>query len=281
MRPFFVLSLTRGSLLSAAVLLGACAFPFPGLTKSTLKGKHPDGTPRYSVSVDAQGRKHGLERWWHENRQLQLEATWVGGVRNGVYRAWYPDGTPWYEGWDSLGVPVDTLRVWHPNGKLQSLTVHERGAPASLETWDTAGYTPAQRAQLDAEEAERAEARRRADSVNVAQASRHAALALWVPRVRATVETWWKLPESQKRVARRAVARLRVAPDGRLLEVTWLEKSGSPGFDRRAAQALAKIRKLPPPPPELGTEPLTLRYEFATSGVGEARKRLKSREGEE
>lgn len=278
MRPFFISALTRGTLLLAGLLVGACAFPWG--RASRLEGRHPDGAPRYSVSVDTLGRKHGRERWWHENRRLQVEATWVEGRRDGVYRAWYPDGTPWYEGRDSLGVAVDTLRVWHPNGRLQSLSVYARGAPASLETWDTAGYTPAQRAQLDAEEAERADARRRADSMGVAQAARQAALALWVPRVRATVETWWKLPESQKSIPHRAVARLRVSPHGGLLDVTWVEKSGSREFDRRAAQALAKIRKFPPPPPELGSEPITLRYEFATSGKGEARKRLKSREQE-
>jgi TonB family protein len=171
------------------------------------------------------------------------------------------------------------LVFWHPNGQLQSVSVYMRGKTVSLETWDTAGYTPVQRAQLDTEEAARTAARRRADSLGVAQTSRNAALALWVPRVRATVETYWKLPEAQKKVPRRAVARLHVSPYGSLLDVTWLEKSGSVEFDRRAALALAKIRKFPAPPAELGTDSLNLRYEFVTPGFGAARKRLQVRDG--
>lgn len=261
----------RFSLLSAlAGSLLACAFP-GWRSAPVLQGAYPDGVPRYHVEVDNLGRKHGTERWWHENGQLRSEATWIGGRRDGDYRAWHPDGTPWYAGRDSLGVPVDTLRFWHPNGRLQNLSVHEGGEPVLLGMWDTAGYTPAEQA--------RRHARDRADSLQRAQdAARTAALAAWVPRVRATVEMYWKLPESMKKTPRRAVARLRVSPQGSLLDVTWLEKSGSAEFDRRAAQALARIRKFPPPPPELGREPLNLRYEFATKGSGNARRRLQLRD---
>jgi len=259
-------------------LFGACAIPGSRSSSSILKGNHPAGNPRYYVEVDSLGRKHGLERWWWENGKPRTEARYVGGRRDGDYRAWYQDGTPWYAGRDSLAVPMDTLQYWHPGGQVKSISVYLRGKPISLETWDTAGFTPAQRAQQLAEQTERARALRRADSLGVLEGVRRAALATWVPRVRATVETYWKLPESQKNVSRRAVARLRVSPYGSLLDVTWLEKSGSPEFDRRAALALAKIRKFPPPPPELGTEPLNVRYEFTTVGVGSARKRLQVRE---
>jgi len=261
------------------VLTGCAVLGLPGGGPQPLEGKHPNGKPRYFVDIDSLGRKHGVERWWHENGNLRSEAHWVGGRRSGDYRAWYQNGVSWYRGRDSLGVPVDSLVFWHPGGQLQSVSVYLRGKPVSLETWDTAGYTPAQRARWEAEEAARLVARRRADSLGVAQATRNAALALWVPRVRATVETYWKLPEFQKKAPRRAVARLRVSPYGSLLDVTWLEKSGSAEFDRRAALALAKIRKFPAPPAELGTDPLNLRYEFVTPGFGGARKRLQLRDG--
>ncbi len=289
MRPFFIFpahpmpGLPALSALVGLLLLTACASPgwfFSPALPPPLKGKHPGGGPRYHVEVDDEGRKHGTERWWHENGQLQSEARWIGGRRDGDYRAWYPHGTPWYAGRDSLGVAVDTLRVWHPNGRLQSLSVHDGGETVFLETWDSAGHTSAERARLDTAEAERLRAAREADSVATVQAMRAVALAAWVPRVRATVETYWKLPESMKKTPRRAVARLRVSPHGSLLDVTWIEKSGSAEFDRRAAQALAKIRKFPPPPPELGQEPLNLRYEFATTGSGSARRRLQLREGD-
>jgi TonB family protein len=265
------------SVLAGSFLL-ACGFPIFQGSQNVLTGKYPTGVQRYHVEVDSLGRKHGSERWWHDNGRPRTEASWVAGVREGVYRAWHPDGTLWYEGRDSLGVPVDTLRFWHPNGQLQSLSTFLRGQPASLETWDAEGLTAAQRAQRDADEAERVRKQRLIDSLGVAQVARNAALALWVPRVRATVETYWKVPESMKKTPRRAVARLRVAPSGALLDVTWLEKSGSAEYDRRAAQALTKIRKFPPPPPELGSAPISLRYEFTTVGTGAPRRRLQVRD---
>jgi TonB family protein len=269
------------SVLAFTGLLVACAIPGSRSSSQVLKGQFASGVQRYHVEVDTLGRKHGVERWWFESGKPRSEARYVGGVRDGVYRAWYVNGTPWYEGRDSLGVPFDTLRFWHPNGQLQSLSTFKRGKPVSLETWDTGGMTPEQRAQLDADEVARLKAQRLIDSLGVAQVSRNAALAVWVPRVRATVETYWKLTESQKKVPRRAVARLRVSPYGALLDVTWIQKSGSAEFDRRAAQALAKIRKFPAPPPELGTQPINLRYEFTTLGVGSARQRLRVREPNE
>lgn len=278
MRPFFVLSRIV-PVLTGLVFSGCATLGLQGGGVQPLQGKYPSGKPHYFVDRDSLGHKHGVERWWYENGNLRSEARWVGGRRSGDYQAWYQSGTPWYRGRDSLGVPLDSLVFWHPNGQHQSVSVYVRGKPVSLETWDTAGYTPAQRAQLEAEEAARTAARRRADSLGVAQAVRNAALALWVPRVRATVETYWKLPEAQKKVPRRAVARLRVSPYGSLLDVTWLEKSGSVEFDRRAALALAKIRKFPAPPAELGTDPLNLRYEFVTPGFGAPRKRLQVRDG--
>ncbi len=258
--------------------MGACAFP--GSRTPALKGKHAGGSRQYHVEVDDAGRNHGSELWWYENGQLRSEAFWVRGRRNGVYRAWYPDGTPWYRGRDSLGVAVDSARVWYPHGQLQSLAIYEQGRTVFLETWDSAGRTATELARLKAEDAAGRESRRVADSLEQAQTARAAALATWIPRVRASVETYWKVPEAMKKTPRRAVARLRVSPQGVLLGVTWIEKSGSPDFDRRAAQALAKIRRFPPPPPELGTEPLTLRYEFATTGSGGARRRLQIREPE-
>lgn len=267
-------------LFSAVVAASLMACAFPARKASVLQGKHAGGSRQYRVEVDGAGRHHGWERWWYENGRIRSEAFWVRGRRDGVYQAWYPDGTPWYRGRDSLGVAVDTVRVWYPHGGLQSLAVYERGQTVFLETWDSAGRTAAEQARWRAQEAARREAGRVADSAAQAQAARAAALADWIPRVRTTVETYWKVSEGMKKTPRRAVARLRVSPEGRLLGVTWIEKSGSPEFDRRAAQALAKIRRFPPPPPELGAEPLTLRYEFATTGSGAARRRLQVRERE-
>lgn len=252
-------------------LLLSCAPKPPSLLRGTYSG----GTPHYYVEFDRLGRKHGLERWWHENGTPKYEATWRAGVRDGDYRAWYPDGKSWYTGRDSMGHPSDTLRFWHPNGRLRSLTVFAAGAPAWLEEYDTLGLTPGQASRRAAEaEALEAEALH-ADPPAAEARTRERALEEWSLRVRATVETWWKLPAPLLKVPRRATARLRVARDGTLLSVTWTEKSGSDAFDARAARALAKVKRLPPLPSEVEA-PLDLAYAFTTPGVGGARRRLQA-----
>lgn len=255
------------SILLSGLLLCGCAsfavFPAPPL----LQGAYPDGSPRYRIEQNPQGRKHGAERWWHENGTLQLEASYQDGKRDGAYRAWHVDGTPWYAGRDSLGVPVDTLRFWFPNGRLQSLSVFTNGAVASLETFDSSGLT-AEALQARAEEEQRA------DSLEEIETVRQADLAEWTLRARATVETYWALPESMKKTPRRAVASIRVRENGTIQAVAWPEKSGSPEFNRLAARALTKARKFPPLPDGIAG-PLELRYEFTTPGVAPPRRRLK------
>lgn len=253
--------------------MAGCVPPPPG--PRVREARHEAGAPHYRIEYDSLGRKHGTERWWHEDGTPKLEASWRAGVRHGAYRAWHPDGTPWYAGRDSLGVPVDTLRFWHPNGVLQSLSVFRDGAPARLETYDSLGRSPEQRLMEERLARERLEARRRADSVEAAEGPRRRALNEWAARMRATVETYWTIPESMTKTPRRTVARLRVASTGAVLGVTWTERSGSSAFDRHAARALAKVRKFPPFPPELGTEPLEIQYEFTTPGAVPPRRRLK------
>jgi hypothetical protein len=265
---------------AALALLCACAPGNPNL----LQGKYPGGAWQYSVETDSLGRKNGLEHWWHPNGTMKSEATWRAGVRDGAYRAWYPDGKPWYAGRDSLGIPVDTLRYWHPNGNLHTLSVFNGGEPVSLDEYDTAGVPSAATwVRLEAarqrvlEQDESWVQRRRADSLAAIEAARARALREWSGRVRASVEPWWSLPESLKKAPRRATARLRVARDGSLLGVTWTSTSGSREFDARAARALAKVRKLPAVPPEVAA-PLDLVYAFTTPGAAQPRQRLQLRD---
>jgi hypothetical protein len=273
--------------LSLSLFLTACALSGRTPTPSLLQGTYPAGTPHYRVEIDALGRKHGEERWWHENGRKKSEATWRAGVRDGVFRAWYTDGTPWYQGRDSLGIPMDTLRFWHPNRQPQSLSVFSGGEPVFLVTYDTAGLTPYERAVRDAEEQRqllRANARlaeqHRRDSLDALEGPRRRVLAAWTAQVRAKVETYWSLPESQRKVGRRSVARIRVAPIGMVMAVAWPEKCGSADFDRLAVKALSKVKKFPPIPPELGNKPLDLRYEFKTQGKAQPRKKLLVRDPE-
>lgn len=277
-RPCALFRIAAASGIGLSLLSCAPKNPHP------LQGNYPAGTPRYFVGIDSLGRKNGMERWWHENGTLKSEATWRAGLRDGAYRAWYADGKPWYAGRDSLGIPVDTLRFWHPSGRLRSLSAFAAGHPVRLDEYDTAGV-PSEETRVRAEdarreaveEAERIAQKRRTDSLAALGLTREQALQAWSGQVRAVVETWWRLPEGLKKTPRRATARLRVARDGTLLGVRWTQKSGSHAFDARAARALAKIRKLPPVPPEVSA-PLELSYAFTTPGTAVPRKRLQLRD---
>ena len=264
-----------------SLTLLACATLGRAPAQSRLQGKYPAGLDHYQIDLDGQGRKHGLERWWYENGKPKSEAIWRSGVRDGAYHAWYADGTSWYAGRDSAGTPVDTLQFWYPNGKLKSRSVFVAGAPVSLVTWDEEGLTGPERARRDAEERERIAAaqkrmaaQHRADSLEALEGPHRRALAAWTMAVRLKVETYWSLPESQKKVARRTVARIGVSPSGSLLSVSWPEKSGSKEFDRHAERALSKVKRFPPLPPEFNAAPIEIRYAFTTPGKAQPRKKL-------
>ena len=53
------------------------------------------------------------------------------------------------------------------------------------------------------------------------------------------------------------VARLTVAPDGRLLGLAVVRSSGFPGRDRSVAEAIRAVSPFPPLPPEIGVSPYT------------------------
>ena len=249
------------------VFFAACA----PRSVSPLQASFSKGKPYYRVEVDSLGRKHGAERWWFETGNPRYSADNVHGRRHGVYQAWYTDGSPWYKGRDSLGVAVDTLFAWRPNGRLQLIRVFEAGETVSYEAVDTSGVTRAERIRLDALDAGKAR-----DSAGVLETARRAALSEWAKRVRATVETYWIPPRSKGSrglQAHRAVATLRVGADGRVLNVGWAERSASRAFNEKADKALRRIKKLPPLPAEAAGQPIELRYEFVSAGSSTRRAR--------
>jgi len=68
--------------------------------------------------------------------------------------------------------------------------------------------------------------------------------ALLTQRVRA----FWAIPEVFLKEGLKAVVRVKISGDGRILSVQIEESSGDPNFDRSTIQALLKAEPLPPPP---------------------------------
>jgi TonB family protein len=239
-----------------AALFFACSKP-----PSALKGSYPSGVPKYDIAVDSAGRKHGLENWWFDNGKARYRAFNVHGIRHGEYQAWYPNGNPWYQGRDSMGVHRDTLRAWRQDGRLQAIRVFQGGTVVFLESVDSSGLSKEDKRRLEAE----AEAKLR-DSAQAWTSTRKNSLGLWSLRVRTSVETYWIPPKRNGSVDHKAVARIRVQGDGRITDVTWLQKSAWPAFNDKAAKALRRMKKFPPLPTEAGAGPLDVRYEFVSLG---------------
>jgi len=240
------------------------------------KGFHSDSRPKYSIAVDKQGRKEGPEVWWYANGGKKYEATNRVGFREGKFTAWHPDGKKWYEGFEYRGKPESTLTYWHPNGKLKSQALYRDGIQLERTDFDQDGNplalkTPAA-AAVPPPGAE-------ADSISAADGLRRTSLQMWAMRVRQTVESFWVLPRQfEKERPYRAVAKIKVGREGKILGVTWVEKSPSQSFNRLAQSTFKRIRRLPAFPPGIADETLEIQYEFISLGKRSPRRKLEARE---
>ncbi|HKP98597.1 MAG TPA: TonB C-terminal domain-containing protein [Fibrobacteria bacterium] len=258
--------------LAIVALLSAC-----GSTKVEKEFYSPS-RPKYSIAVDKKGRKEGVETWWHPNGNKKYEAVNHGGTREGMFSAWYEDGTLWYQGYEAHGKPESTLTYWRPNGKLKSQALFRDGIQLERRDYDEEGrligpaFPPARAAEASRGEEE---------FVNSGEMDRirKASLQLWAMRVRQTVESFWVLPRQfQKERPYRAVAKIKVGRDGRILGVTWPEKSPSTPFNSLAQQTFKRIKRLPPFPPQIQDQTLEIQYEFISLGRPVPRKKLEARE---
>jgi TonB C terminal/MORN repeat variant len=237
-------------------------------------GYYASGKPRYSIERDKDGRKAGLEKWWHENGQLKYQATFNNGFRHGKYSAFYPDGKSWYEGYEIMGRPESTLTYWNPNGQVRSKAFFRQGIQLSRQDYDENGQllnapseasAPLAAPDMDAEEARRA------------AKARESAIQSWAKRVRTTVESHWVVPKQLAAKGNlKAVASVKVRRDGHILEIGWRSKSPVSSFNTLAANTFKKLKKLPPFPPEVKDSELEIEYAFVSSGKGEAKKRLEA-----
>ena len=81
-----------------------------------------DEVPRTerSVRLYSDGRivTHGAERSWFRDGQLEKELTFDDGVPTGVWRTWYPDGSPRSE--LEMGEEPRPMRFWYEDGTLEA-----------------------------------------------------------------------------------------------------------------------------------------------------------------
>lgn len=84
----------------------------------------PDGSPRTAYVV-VEGDTVGF-RAWHENGELDREGGLLEGKRDGMWRAFYDDGTPWAEHEYDAGLQIGAYRTWYPNGTLNIEGAYDR-----------------------------------------------------------------------------------------------------------------------------------------------------------
>lgn len=253
----------------AALLFCACA------SIKVEEGFYGPKRPQYSISVDKQGRKEGPETWWYPNGTKKYSAVNHAGFRDGKFSAWYENGKNWYEGFEYRGKPESTLTYWYPDGKLKSVALFRDGIQLERKDFDVDGRLLGLRAPPEKEAPEPAAEAVEATGDQLRQAS----LRMWAMRVRQTVESYWVLPgQFAKERPYRAVAKIKVGRDGKILGVAWSEKSPSAAFNTLALQTFKRIKRLPAFPPQIRDESLEVQYEFISLGKQAPRKRLESRQ---
>ncbi|MDB5049589.1 MAG: hypothetical protein JWO30_2660 [Fibrobacteres bacterium] len=258
--------------LAIALLLSGC-----GSTRKVQEDFYPKGQPKYSIALDKEGRKHGLETWWYPTGLRKYEAANVAGIREGKYAAWYPDGKLWYEGYEYHGKPESTLTYWHPNGNMKSEALFRDGIQLERRDYDEEGKLLSPKVQASPEITPSLDD----EAVNAGEVTRlrKASLQIWSMRVRRTVEGFWVLPKQfEKDRPYRAVAKIKVGKDGKILGVVWSEKSPSAAFNTLAQNTFKRIKRLPAFPPQIKDETLDVQYEFISLGKQVPRKKLEARE---
>lgn len=253
-----------------ALLLAACA------STRIEEGSYGPSRPKYAIEVDKEGRKQGKETWWHPNGRIKYEAMNRNGIRHGRFTAWDSAGVKWYEGYEYHGKPESTLTYWHPNGRMKSQALYRDGIQLERKDWDESGRFVAPRTLWTGFPKD-PESPAEGEGENEAGRLRQAALQLWAMRVRQAVEGYWRLPRELAGKPLKAVSRIRVSRDGRILDVTWLSKSPSSSFNALAQGTFRKVKRLPPFPPQIKEESLDIQYEFVSQGKAAPRRKLEAR----
>jgi hypothetical protein len=105
-------------------------------TRETAPGREvavrdPDGALRMTGAYDAEGLRNGVWRFWFPSGRLAREIEFAAGVRDRAAREWHANGAPAAEGFYTGGVRDGVWRFWDERGRLVRQVDYGRRAPAS------------------------------------------------------------------------------------------------------------------------------------------------------
>ena len=131
------------------------AQPFKGKVVET----YSPGRPKLEIEI-SQGQANGLSRGWYDNRQLEVEETFLSGTSHGPRARWHANGNrkslaqieqgkvvghfiEWHENGQKAaemtirdGKPEGLVEAWHPTGAPKSRVRFENGQQVEREFWD-------------------------------------------------------------------------------------------------------------------------------------------------
>lgn len=266
MKPVPILSLFCG-----IYLLVGCA------TTQVEKGLYAPCQCTYAIERDNQGRKQGHETWWYSDGKKKYAAVFKAGTRDGKFTSWYSSGKTWYEGFEKMGRPESTLTYWNQDGSIRSQAFFRNGIQLERRDYDAEGRLIGTPSHVEPESLAVPDVDK--ESRVAGERLRQAALKVWAMRVRQTVEGYWALPTKfEQERPYRAIAKIKVGRDGKILGITWAEKSPSADFNALAKKVFKRIHRLPAFPAQIQESSLEIQYEFISLGKQIKRRKLEVRE---
>ncbi len=90
------------------------AEPFEGI----LFEKYEDRSFKKQISY-TNGRKNGIEEWWHKNGQLSQKRYYSKGIKVKKHQGWWEDGRPKFEyHFNEEGAYHGKRKEWYRNGQI-------------------------------------------------------------------------------------------------------------------------------------------------------------------
>ncbi len=103
--------------------------PFTG----KLLKKYENGQ-KWSETNYKDGKKHGLQTYWHENGQKEFEGNYIDGKEHGLQTLWRENGQKEYRKNFKNGKRHGLDTEWYENGQKESETNYKDGKKHGLET---------------------------------------------------------------------------------------------------------------------------------------------------
>lgn len=122
--------------------------PFGGFLASYYENQLPKTRAYYE-----DGRKEGEELKWHENGKIVEERFYQKGIKVGLHKAWWQDGTEKFQmSFNDKGAYDGTRMEWYKNGQLMLDFNYSNGKEVGCQRmWTDDGKTRANYVVIDGE----------------------------------------------------------------------------------------------------------------------------------